>query len=525
MRSTISRGALAAACAAVALAAGAVVPAAQAPPAQGRGGGGGGGRGAGAASFFLAVDGDKDGAVTRAEMKSAFERWFGEWDSAKAGSLAQDQLTTGLNAALPPAPPAAAPAAQGPECGGRSSNPQTVCPQDVTAMMAALPDKAPAKPKQARRVLVLGRAAGFVHSSIPLAARTIEEMGKKTGAWTATTTYNAADINEQNLKQYDAIFLSSTTGHFLDDPADSAATEARRKALLDFVRSGKGLAGIHAASDSYHRSSAAVAPGAGQGAGPGGGRGRGGGRGGGGQAGPIVAQLLAQGDKNSDQRLSREEFSALADAWYDRMDTAKGGRVSQAEFPARFAALWPAPAAAPTPVPPRPGCTGPSNQGPATQTGPDNQIGTWPEFNKMIGGFFKFHWNDGQEITYKIDEPNHPLNAPFKKVKGPVVVFDETYTFGRDTYSRQNVRVLTSVDYSKMCEEDKKKEQSPRADGDYALSWIKRDGKGRVFYMAHGHNEKVYAIPSMMEHLLYGMQYALGDLQADDSPSVKGGTR
>ena len=29
----------------------------------------------------------------------------------------------------------------------------------------------------------------------------------------------------------------------------------------------------------------------------------------------------------------------------------------------------------------------------------DNQVGTWPEFNKMIGGFFKFHWNDPQLIT------------------------------------------------------------------------------------------------------------------------------
>jgi type 1 glutamine amidotransferase len=139
----------------------------------------------------------------------------------------------------------------------------------------------------------------------------------------------------------------------------------------------------------------------------------------------------------------------------------------------------------------------------------------------MIGGFFKFHWNDGQEITYKIDEPNHPLNAPFKKLKEPLLVVDETYTFGRDTYSRKNLRVLTSVDYAKMSDEDKKKEQFPRDDGDYALSWIKRDGKGRVFYMAHGHNEKVYAITPLLEHLLYGMQYVLGDLPADDSPSVK----
>ena len=47
-------------------------------------------------------------------------------------------------------------------------------------MMAALPDKAPAKPQKARNVLVLGRAAGFVHSSIPLAAKTVDALGEKT---------------------------------------------------------------------------------------------------------------------------------------------------------------------------------------------------------------------------------------------------------------------------------------------------------------------------------------------------------
>jgi type 1 glutamine amidotransferase len=517
MRSTISRGALAAVCAAAALAVGSVIPAAQAP--QGRGGGGG--RGGVAPGLFTSLDADKDGALTRDEVKATFDRWFAQWDAEKSGSLSQDQLTVGLNAALPQA--AGGGFFQGAGRGAVAQN-QTPQPEHVQAMMAALPATPPAKPRQPRRVLVLAKAGGFVHSSIPLAARTVEELGKKTGTWTTTITYDPADITEANLKQYDAIFLASTTGAFLDDPNDEAATAARRKALLDFVRGGKGLAGIHAASDSYHRSAAAAQPGGG-----GAGRGRGGRGGRGGQAAPVVARLVADGDKNADQRLSREEFAAVADAWFDKLDPSKSGRIAQADFPERFTAVVPPPAPAAAPAaavaPPRPGCTGYSNQQPATQLGADDQIGTWPEFNKMIGGFFKFHWNDGQEITYKIDEPNHPLNAPFKKVKGPVVVLDETYTFGRDTYSRQNVRVLTSVDYSKMCEEDKKKEQYPRADGDYALSWIKRDGKGRVFYMAHGHNEKVYAIPSMMEHLLYGMQYALGDLQADDSPSVKGGTR
>ena len=194
------------------------------PPAgqaqQGRGGGGGG-RGNAGPAIFTAIDANKDGAVTRDEMKATFDTWFTQWDSAKAGSLTQEQLQAGLTAALPaPAPPAGGGGffpGQGP-----AAQPQTPNPEHVQAMMAALPATAPAKPKQPRKVLVLGKAGGFVHSSIPIAGRTIEELGKKTGAWTTTITYNSADINEANLKQYDAIFLDSTTGAFLDDPNDAA---------------------------------------------------------------------------------------------------------------------------------------------------------------------------------------------------------------------------------------------------------------------------------------------------------------
>ena len=500
-------------CTAVVLAGGMSWVTAQQPPQapagqaqQGRGGGGGGRGNAGPALFTL-IDTNKDGAVTRDEMKATFDKWFTDWDSAKAGALTQAELLTGLNAALPAPPPGPGGFFPG---AGPAAQPQTPDPAHVQAMLAALPATAPAKPKQPRKVLVLSKAGGFVHSSIPLAGKTIEEMGKKTGAWSTTITFDPADINEANLKQYDAIFLASTTGAFLDDRNDAAATEARKKALLDFVRGGKGLAGIHAATDSYHQNRPSGDAPAGGGR-AGGGRG-GGGRGG--QGGAVVAQFLAQGDKNADQKVSREEFGALADAWYTKLDTGNSGRVSQADFPTRFTTLMPA---AP---PPALGRTGFPVQGPATNLGPDNQVGTWPEFNTMIGGFFKFHWNDGQEIYVKVDEPNHPLTAAFKG-KPQLLVIDETYTMGRETYSRKNLRVLTSVDYAKMSAEDKAKESNPRADGDYALSWIRREGKGRVFYEAHGHNEKIYAMTPILEHVLAGMQYVLGDLQADDSPSQK----
>jgi type 1 glutamine amidotransferase len=81
--------------------------------------------------------------------------------------------------------------------------------------------------------------------------------------------------------------------------------------------------------------------------------------------------------------------------------------------------------------------------------------------------------------------------------------------------------VLTSINYDKFTFMAKLKESNPRPDHDFGLSWIKKDGQGRVFYMALGHNERIYAIKSMLEHMLAGMQYALGDLKADDSPSVR----
>jgi type 1 glutamine amidotransferase len=438
-----------------------------------RGGRGGGRGGAAAAGVFTVADQNQDGVVTRDELRAAFAKW------ASGGStLTQDQLAAAVSAALPqPAPPSGA---------GRGAAPQnqTPKPEDVEKMMAALPDKAPAKPKQPRKVLVLAKAAGFVHSCIPLAAKTVEAMGQKTGAWSTTVTYDSAAITAQNLAQYDLLFLDNTTGAFLDDPNDASATETRKSALLEFVRSGKGLAGIHAAGDSYHESrggNPAPAPG---GRGPGV---------------TLAAQMMMAGDKDGDRKLSADELSALADAWFEKIDTEKAGKVSRQDFAARFASvLPPAPPPAPRAVP----------------QGRDNQVGTWPEFDKLIGGFFKFHWGDPQLITVKIDDPKSPLTAMFHGQE--FEIHDETYTFGMNTWSRKNLHILTSIDYDKMSDADKAKEDYPRADHDYGLSWIRREGKGRVFYEAHGHSERVYAITPMLEHILAGVQYAIGDLKADD---------
>lgn len=487
MKSTGSRAS--AACAALVLgcAIGPLAAQQAAAGAQPAGRGGGGGRG-GSAVVFTAADTNKDGAVTREELKATFDGWYTTWDTARTGALTQAQLTAGLAAALPQ-PTNAGPPQNPDPCGGRSATPQVPCPAHVEKMLAALPEKAPAKPQKPRKILVLSRAAGFVHSSIPLAAKFVDAAGAKTGAWTATITYDAADINTENLKQYDAIFLNSTTGCFLDDPNDKAATEARRSALLAFIRGGKGIAAIHAASDSYHGTSCGGGAAAGRAGGPGA---------------ALAAPIVAQADKNADQKISRDELSALADAWFDKLDPEKTGRVSQQDFGARYASLTPAP-------------TG-RGGAPAQPQTPGGQP-LWPEWNKIIGGYFKFHWNNPQLITVKIDDPKSPLTKMFNGQGFEIK--DETYTFNQESFSRTNVHVLKSVDYDKMSAEDKAKEPNPRTDKDYALSWIRREGRGRLFYEAHGHDESVYAMRPMLEHVIAGIQYALGDLKADDSPSVK----
>jgi len=85
------------------------------PPGFGPPGGGppgapqrpGGGRGGfGPAMFigpglFTAADANKDGSLTRAELKDTFGKWFTEWDADKSGSLNEEQLAKGLNTALP----------------------------------------------------------------------------------------------------------------------------------------------------------------------------------------------------------------------------------------------------------------------------------------------------------------------------------------------------------------------------------------------------------------------------------------
>jgi type 1 glutamine amidotransferase len=133
----------------------------------------------------------------------------------------------------------------------------------------------------------------------------------------------------------------------------------------------------------------------------------------------------------------------------------------------------------------------------------------WKEYGEMMGGYFTGHpWN--MNVGIKIDDPKSPINAAFKG-EG-FMIKDEIYQFNRGVYSRSKQRVILSLDMAKT------PNKGQRADQDYGISWIKMHGKGRAFYCALGHHQGIFMNPSILQHYLAGLQFAIGDLKADTTP-------
>ena len=133
----------------------------------------------------------------------------------------------------------------------------------------------------------------------------------------------------------------------------------------------------------------------------------------------------------------------------------------------------------------------------------------WKEYGEMMGGFFAGHpWH--MLVPLKNDDPSNPINAAFDD-KG-FEVTDEIYQFNRGVYSRQKQRVLLSLDRAKMEANPKTAKKGGRKDNDYAVSWVKAHGKGRVFYCSLGHRNEIFWNKTVLKHYLAGIQWAMGDL-------------
>ncbi len=257
-------------------------------------------------------------------------------------------------------------------------------PAEIRKIEQAAPAKATATPQKPRRILVFWLCKGFYHECIPVANKAIETLGKKTGAFEIVTSDDMAMFDAEKLEKFDAVLFNNTTKLRFDDE--------QKKALLDFAKAGKGIIGIHAATDNF----------------------------------------------------------------YD-----------------------------------------------------------WPEAAEMMGGLFNGHpWTSDGTWAMKNADPNHPINAGFKgkdfKVK------DEIYRT-KQLNLRDNCHVLLRLD---LTDKNTKSASGVREqDQDTPVSWIRNYEKGRVFYCGMGHNNEIFQHLAIMRHMLDGIQFALGDLSADATPS------
>ncbi len=143
----------------------------------------------------------------------------------------------------------------------------------------------------------------------------------------------------------------------------------------------------------------------------------------------------------------------------------------------------------------------------------------WPEFGIMLGGRGASHKAADEHAFIKLDDPAHPVNQVFG---GQGFEYRSEFFRVHEPYSRDRVRVLFSIDTQRT-----DMNQTPayggamRADGDYALAWVRNYGRGRVFYSTIAHQPAIFWDPKMLQFYLAAVQFAVGDLPAPTLPSSK----
>ncbi len=144
----------------------------------------------------------------------------------------------------------------------------------------------------------------------------------------------------------------------------------------------------------------------------------------------------------------------------------------------------------------------------------------WTEFGEILGGKGASHREANEKAILNVEDPTHPITRVFE---GKSFEFSDEFFRIQAPYARDNVRVLLSLDpIATDMRQGRCYGTCFRDDNDYPIAWIRQHGKGRVFYTTLGHNPHVFWEPRMLEMFLAGVQYALGDLQADATPRPRG---
>jgi hypothetical protein len=149
----------------------------------------------------------------------------------------------------------------------------------------------------------------------------------------------------------------------------------------------------------------------------------------------------------------------------------------------------------------------------------------WEEFAEMIGAQSAPHRIE--QGVMKVHDRASPIIKPFA---GKDLNFrEEYYRFEHEGQSRlrwDKVRVLLTVALDDPSIEPRPWTGYKRPDNVYPVTWIRSYGKGRVFYCSLGHMPETFMTPEIVGHFLAGVQFLLGDLEADTTPNpLQAGSR
>src|ERR1700719_2846367 len=131
----------------------------------------------------------------------------------------------------------------------------------------------------------------------------------------------------------------------------------------------------------------------------------------------------------------------------------------------------------------------------------------WPEYGEMIGGYFDEHPWGTFDAPIVVEDPTFPGLEQWPR---SFVLSDEIYQVRN--YSRDKVRVLMRLNTSKL---DLSTSKVHRTDRDFAVTWAKMYGKGRVYYSTLGHPKENWDNPGLQEMYIGAIKWAMGLVNAD----------
>src|ERR1700685_2820462 len=131
----------------------------------------------------------------------------------------------------------------------------------------------------------------------------------------------------------------------------------------------------------------------------------------------------------------------------------------------------------------------------------------WPEYGEMIGGYYDEHPWGTFNAPIVVEDPTFPGMEQWPR---SFVLRDEIYQVRN--YSRDKVRVLMRLDTSKL---DLSTSKVHRTDRDFAVTWAKMYGKGRVYYSTLGHPKENWDNPRLQEMDTEAIKWAMGLVNAD----------